>query len=214
MADSPADSPALLPRLAGAAITGLKLMAVGLAALAMAIAAMVTTAVGVAAKVLAEVLAQLAGLIREALPFLLGIVPVLARAGLVLGACAGIVVTYPHLWDAYAQDTGSVIVGGAIAAGLVLAPVAWAALSGKWASLLGAITGTWAVWLLAHLGAGARTFVVLAPLAVMTVSQIFDGRRGEHARGQYQTLADTGQTGLDDRNGIHDMERVAAPDGR
>ena len=174
------DSPALLPRLAHAAVTGVKLLAVGLAALGMAIVATVTTVVGVTAKVLAEVLAQLAALVREALPFLLSIVPVLARAGLVLGACASIVLAYPVLWDGYTQDTGSVIVGGAIAAGLVLAPVAWAALSGKWASLLGAITGTWAVWLLAHLGAGARTFVVLAPLAVVTVSQIFDGRKEEH----------------------------------
>ena len=210
----PADSPALLPRLAHSAVTGVKLVAVGLAALALAIVATVTTVVGVVTKVLAEVLAQIAGLIREALPFLLGIVPVLARAALILATGASMVAAVPFLWDGYAGDTGSVIVGGAIAAGLVLAPVAWAALSGKWASLLGAITGTWAVWLLAHLGAGARTFVVLAPLAVLTVSEIFNGRREEHARGQYQTLADTGQTGLDDRNGIHDMERVAAPDGR
>ena len=208
------DSPALLPRLAHVSVTGVKLLAVGLAALVMAIVATVTTVVGVTAKVLAEVLAQLAALVREALPFLLSIVPVLARAALILATGASMVLAYPFLWDGYAGDTGSVIVGGAIAAGLVLAPVAWAALSGKWASLLGAITGTWAVWLLAHLGAGARTFVVLAPLAVLTVSQIFDGRDGEHARGQYQTLADTGQVGLDDRNRIHDVERVAAPDGR
>ena len=173
------DSPALLPRLANAAMTGLRLLAVGLAALVMAIVATVTTIVGVVAKVLAEVLAQVAGLIREALPFLLGIVPVLARAGLVLATGASMVLAYPFLWTGYTQDTGSVIVGGVIAAGLVLAPLVWAALSGRWASLLGAITGTWAVWLLAHLGAGARTFAVLAPLAVVTVSQIFDGRKEE-----------------------------------
>ena len=208
------DSPALLPRLAGAAVAGLKLLAVGLAALVMAIVATATTVVGVVTKVLAEVLAQLAGLIREALPFLLSIVPVMARAGLVLATGASVVLAYPFLWDGYASDTGSVIVGGAIAAGLVLAPVAWAALSGRWASLLGAITGTWAVWLLAHLGAGARTFVVLAPLAVVTVSEIFNGRGEEHARGQYQDLADTGQTGLDDGDGLHDLERTSTADGR
>ena len=171
-----ADSPGLLRRLANAAVAGLRLLAVGLAALVMAIVATVTTIVGVVAKVTAEVLAQVAGLVREALPFLLSIVPVLARAGLVLATGASMVLAYPFLWTGYAGDTGSVIVGGAIAAGLVLAPLVWAALSGKWASLLGAITGTWAVWLLAHLGAGARTFVVLAPLAVVTVQGIFDGR--------------------------------------
>ena len=171
-----ADSPGLLRRLANAAVAGLRLLAVGLAALVMAIVATVTTIVGVVAKVTAEVLAQVAGLVREALPFLLSIVPVLARAGLVLATGASMVLAYPFLWTGYAGDTGSVIVGGAIAAGLVLAPVSWAALSGRWASLLGAITGTWAVWLLAHLGAGARTFVVLAPLAVVTVQGIFDGR--------------------------------------
>ena len=173
------DSPSLLPRLADAAMTGLKLLVVGLAALVMAIVAAVTMAVGVVAKVLAEVLAQLAGLIREALPFLLSLVPVLARGALVLATGASMVVAYPYLWDGYSGDTGSVVVGGMVAAGLVLAPVAWAALSGKWASLLGASTGTWAVWLLAHLGAGARTFVILAPLAVVTVKEIFDGRTGE-----------------------------------
>ena len=168
------ESPSLLSRLLPALVTGVKLLAVGLAALIMAIVATVTTIVGVVAKVTAEVLAQVAGLVREALPFLLSIVPVLARAGLVLATGASMVLAYPFLWTGYAGDTGSVIVGGAIAAGLVLAPLVWAALSGKWASLLGAITGTWAVWTLAHLGTGARTFVVLAPLAVVTVSQIFD----------------------------------------
>ena len=73
------DSPGLLSRLAGAAIAGLKLLAVGVAALAMAIVAVVTTAVGVAAKVTAEMLSQFAGLIREALPIILGLIPGLAR---------------------------------------------------------------------------------------------------------------------------------------
>ena len=208
------DSPALLPRLAHVSVTGVKLLAVGLAALALAIVATVTTVVGVTAKVLAEVLAQLAALVREALPFLLSIVPVLARAALILATGASMVLAYPFLWDGYAGDTGSVIVGGAIAAGLVLAPVAWAALSGKWASLLGAITGTWAVWLLAHLGAGARTFVVLAPLAVLTVSQIFDGRDGEHARGHNQTWTVDNQAGASGDNGFHDVGNVADFDGQ
>ena len=208
------DSPSLLFRLAHSAIAGLKLLALGLAALVVAIVAAVTTAIGVTAKVSAEVLAQIAGLIREALPFLLSIVPVLARAALILATGASVILAYPFLWDGYAGDTGSMIVGGAIAAGLVLAPVAWAALSGKWASLLGAITGTWAVWTLAHLGAGARTFVVLAPLAVVTVSEIFNGRGEEHARGQYEAVANAGQAGLDDGNGLHDMVGVATVDGR
>ena len=112
------DSPALLPRLAHAAVTGVKLLAVGLAALLMAIVATVTTVVGVVTKVLAEVLAQLAALVREALPFLLSIVPVLARAGLILATGASMVLAYPFLWTGYAGDTGSVIVGGAIAAGM------------------------------------------------------------------------------------------------
>ena len=173
------DSPGLLRRLAGAAVNGLRLLAVGLAALVLAIVAAAATAVGVAAKVVAEVLAQVAGLVREALPLLLSLVPVLARGALVLTTGASMVLAFPLLWDGYAGDTGSMVVGGAIAAGLVLAPVALAALSGKWAALLGAITGTWAVWGLAHLGAGARTFVILAPLAVVTVREIFDGRKEE-----------------------------------
>jgi hypothetical protein len=107
------DAPSLLRRLAGAAWGGLKLLVVSVAALALAVVAAVSTIVGVAAKVVAEVLAQVAGLMREALPFLLSIVPVLARAGLVLGACASMVAAFPYLWDSYAGDTGSVLVGGA-----------------------------------------------------------------------------------------------------
>ena len=207
------ESPALLSRLANSAVAGLKLLAVGIAALVMAIIAAVTTVVGVATKVVAEVLAQLAALVRDALPFLLSIVPVMARAGLVLATGASMVLAFPYLWDGYAGDTGSMVVGGAIAAGLVLAPVAWAALSGKWVSLLGAITGTWAVWLLVHLGAGARTFVVLAPLAVVAVIEIFDGREREHARGQHETLADAGQTGTDGCDRLHDVVGSSAADG-
>ena len=127
-------------------------------------------------------LGELARLVQAALPWLLGAIPWLTRGALVLATGASMVLAFPLLWDGYAGDTGSMVVGGAIAAGIVLAPVAWAALSGKWASLLGAITGTWAVWLLAHLGAGARTFVILAPLAVVTVREIFDGWKND-ARG-------------------------------
>lgn len=164
----------LLRRLADAAGAGLRLLAVGLAALALAVVAAVTTVIGAAARLVAAMLSELARLVQAALPWLLGAIPWLTRGALVLATGASMVAAYPYLWDGYAGDTGSVIVGGAIAAGLVLAPVAWAALSGKWAALLGAITGTWAVWGLAHLGAGARTFVILAPLAVVTVREIFD----------------------------------------
>jgi len=188
-------------------------LAVGAAALALAVVAAVAAVVGVAAKVMAEVLAQVAALVRDALPFLLSLVPVLARGALVLATGASMVAAFPFLWDGYAGDTGSVLVGGAIAAGLVLASVALAALSGKWASLLGAITGTWAVWLLAHLGAGARTFVILAPLAVVTVREIFDGREREHARRQYEAVADAHQAAFDECDGVHDLVGTSTPDG-
>ena len=204
----------LLRRLAGAAGAGLRLLAVGLAALALAVVAAVTTVVGAAARLVAAMLGELARLVQAALPWLLGAIPWLTRGALVLATGASMVLAFPLLWDGYAQDTGSVVVGGAIAAGLVLAPVAWAALSGKWASLLGAITGTWAVWLLVHLGAGARTFVVLAPLAVVAVSEIFDGKGWEqNARRQHQTLANVGQVAVDGGDGIHDLVGASAPDG-
>lgn len=206
------DQPSLLRRVAEGAWAGLRLLAMGLAALVMAIVAAVSTIVGVTAKVLAEVLAQVAGFARDALPFLLSLVPVLARGALVLATGASMVAAYPYLWDGYAGDTGSVIVGGAIAAGVVVAPIAWAALSGKWAFLLGAITGIWSVWLLAHLGAGARTFVILAPLSVVTVSDIFNGRKND-ARGQHETLENVGQAPADGGDGLHDLVGASAPDG-
>ena len=191
------------------------MLVTGIAALVMAIVAAVSTIVGVVAKVMAEVLAQVAGFVRDSLPFLLSLVPVMARGALVLATGASMVAAFPYLWEGYASDTGSVIVGGMVAAGLVLAPVAWAALSGKWAALLGAITGTWAVWLLAHLGAGARTFVILAPLAVVTVKEIFDGKKWEqNARGQHEVVADAHQAAFDGGDGLHDVERTSTVDGR
>ena len=209
------ESPPLLSRLLPALVNGVKMLVTGIAALVMAIVAAVSTIVGVTAKVLAEVLAQVAGFVRDALPFLLSLVPVLARGALVLATGASMVLAFPYLWDGYAGDTGSVIVGGAIAAGLVLAPVAWAALSGKWAAMIGAITGTWAVWGLAHLGAGARTFVILAPLAVVTVREIFDGKKWEqNARGQHEVVADAHQAVADGGDGLHDVVSIAAADGR
>ena len=204
----------LLRRLADAAGAGLRLLAVGLAALALAVVAAVTTVVGAAARLVAAMLGELARLVQAALPWLLGAIPWLTRGALVLATGASMVLAFPYLWDGYAGDTGSVIVGGAIAAGLVLAPVAWVALSGKWASLLGACTGTWAVWGLAHLGAGARTFVVLAPLAVVTVSDIFNGRKWEqNARGQHEVVADAHQAVADGGDGLHDLVGASAPDG-
>ena len=188
------------------------MLVTGIAALVMAIVAAVSTIVGVTAKVMAEVLAQVAGFVRDSLPFLLSLVPVMARGALVLATGASMVAAYPYLWDGYAGDTGSVIVGGAIAAGVVVAPIAWAALSGKWAFLLGAITGIWSVWLLAHLGAGARTFVILAPLSVVTVSDIFNGRKND-ARGQHETLENVGQAPADGGDGLHDLVGASAPDG-
>lgn len=170
------DSAHLLHRLAAAAGAGLSLLLVGLAALALAVVAAATMVIGAAARVAAALLGELAALAQQALPRVLSHVPVLARAALILATGASVVLAYPALWGGYANDTGSGFVGGLVAAGLVLAPTAWAALSGQWAGLLVAITGIWAVWLLASLGAGARTFVILAPLTILTVSQIF-GRK-------------------------------------
>ena len=206
------DQPSLLRRLAGAAVGGLRLLAVGLAALALAVVAAVTTVIGAAARLVAAMLGELARLVQAALPWLLGAIPWLTRGALVLATGASMVAAYPYLWDGYAGDTGSVIVGGAIAAGVVVAPIAWAALSGKWAFLLGAITGIWSVWLLAHLGAGARTFVILAPLSVVTVSDIFNGRKND-ARGQHETLENVGQAPADGGDGLHDLVGASAPDG-
>ena len=193
------DQPSLLRRLAGAAASGLRLLAVGLAALALAVVAAVTTVVGAAARLVAAMLGELARLVQAALPWLLGAIPWLTRGARVLATGASMVAAYPYLWDGYAGDTGSVIVGGAIAAGVVVAPIAWAALSGKWAFLLGAITGIWSVWL-------------LAPLSVVTVSDIFNGRKND-ARGQHETLENVGQAPADGGDGLHDLVGASAPDG-
>lgn len=206
------DSAHLLRRLAAAAGAGLSLLLVGLAALALAVVAAATMVIGAAARVAAALLGELAALAQQALPRVLSHVPVLARAALILATGASVVLAYPALWGGYANDTGSGFVGGLVAAGLVLAPTAWAALSGQWAGLLVAITGIWAVWLLASLGAGARVFLILAPLTILTVSQIFG--RNEHAGRRNENLANTGEARLDGRHRVHDMERAADPHGR
>ena len=176
------ESPALLSRLANSAVAGLKLLAVGIAALVMAIVAMVTTAVGVVAKVLAEVLAQLAALIREALPFLLSIVPVLARAGLVLAVMGAVVWSWPTLYLAYAADL-PLVLAGVMATMIVAAPIAYASVYREWSMLLASAPILFVcAWILAHAGPGVRVAVVVVPLGIMTASNIFKKEKTDEYR--------------------------------
>ena len=113
------ESPSLLSRLLPALVNGVKLLVTGIAALVMAIIAAVSTIVGVVAKVMAEVLAQVAGFVRDALPFsqhCAGTDPGCAGTG--DGCQHGCRLSVPN-GTVCANDTGSVIVGGVIAAGLV-----------------------------------------------------------------------------------------------
>ena len=209
------DSPALLPRLAHAAVTGVKLLAVGLAALVMAIIAAVTTVVGVAAKVTAEVLAQVAGLIREALPFLLSIVPVLARAGLILAVMGAVVWSWPTLYLAYAADL-PLVLAGVMATMIVAAPIAYASVYREWSMLLASAPIIFVcAWILAHAGPGVRVAMVIVPLGIMTASNIFKKeKRNEHRQERWDQPArvgDAGWPGSGDR--IPDLELPANDDG-
>lgn len=209
------DSPALLPRLANAAVTGVKLLAVGLAALVMAIVATVTTIVGVVAKVTAEVLAQVAGLVREALPFLLSIVPVLARAGLVLMVMGSVVWSWPTLYLAYAADL-PLVLAGVMATMIVAVPIAYASVYREWSMLLASAPIIFVcAWILAHAGPGVRVAVVIVPLGIMTASNIFKKeKRNEHRQERWDQpvrVGNAGRPGFGD--GLSDVELPANDDG-
>ena len=209
------NSPALLPRLATAATAGLKLLAVGIAALGLALVATVTTVVGVVTKVLAEVLAQLAGLIREALPFLLSIVPVLARSGLVLAVMSAVVWSWPVLYLAYAADL-PLVLAGVMATMIVAAPIAYASVYKEWSMLLAATPIIFiCAWILAHAGPGVRVAVVILPLGIMTASNIFKKeKRNEHRQERGDQPAGGGDarwSGSSDR--LSNMEFSANDDG-
>ena len=85
------DQPSLLRRLAGAAVGGLRLLAVGLAALALAIVAACDDGDWAAARLVAAMLGELARLVQAALPWLLGAIPLADRGALVLATGASMV---------------------------------------------------------------------------------------------------------------------------
>ncbi len=208
------DSPALLPRLANAAVTGVKLLAVGLAALVMAIVATVTTIVGVVAKVLAEVLAQLAALIREALPFLLGLVPVLARAGLVLAVMGSVVWSWPTLYLAYAADL-PLVLAGVMATMIVAAPIGYAILRQEWAILLASAPIIFVcAWGLVRAGPGVRVAVIIVPLVLFAASSIFERKAKDDGQERWDQFSRWDSPG-DSRPGdwLHDVELPADDDG-
>ena len=103
------DQPSLLRRLAGAAVGGLRLLAVGLAALALAIVAAAATVIGAAARLVAAMLGELARLVQAALPWLLGLAPWLARAAVAGAACYAVVVTWPGVFLAYRADVPALL---------------------------------------------------------------------------------------------------------
>jgi len=209
------DGAGVIARVGAAAISGIKLLAVGLAALAMAIVATVTTIVGVVAKVLAEVLAQLAALVREALPALLGIVPVLARAGLVLAVMGAVVWSWPTLYLAYAADL-PLVLAGVMATMIVAAPIAYASVYREWSMLLASAPIIFvSAWILAHAGPGGRVAVVIVPLGIMTASNIFKKeKRNEHRQERWDQpvrVGNAGRPGFGD--GLSDVELPANDDG-
>ena len=90
------------------------------------------------------------------------------------------VAAYPYLWDGYAGDMGAGLLAVRLRRGLLLAPVAWAALSGKWAACL--------VPLLAHgrcgsgtSGGGCQNVRDSCALAVVTVRDFRRKERGSMA---------------------------------
>ena len=212
--------PPLLRRLVGAAVRGLRLLAVGVAALALAVVAAVTTVIGAAARVVAAMLGELARLVQAALPWLLGLAPWLARAAVAAATCYAVVVTWPGVFLAYRADMPD-LPAGALASVVVVCPIALAVIARRWGALLGAI----AVMLIVGHGlvvAGPliRAFAIVIVMAVMVMTPIFSRReepedelRGDHEERRDEPAEEPAAGDSGARDGVHDVEFSADDDG-
>lgn len=214
------DQPSLLRRLAGAAASGLRLLAVGLAALALAVVAAVTAVIGAAARLVAAMLGELAQLAQAALPWLLGLAPWLTRAAIAGAACYAVVVIWPGVFLAYCADMPA-LPAGALASVVVVCPIALAVIARRWGALLGAI----AVMLVVGHGlvvAGPllRAFAIVIVMAAMAMTPIFSQRgesedelRGDHPQRRDEPAEEPAAGDSGARDGVHDVELPADDDG-
>ena len=214
------DQPSLLRRLAGAAVGGLRLLAVGVAALALAVVAAVAAVIGAAARLLAAMIGELARLTQAALPWLLGLAPWLARAAVAGAACYAVVVTWPGVFLAYRADMPA-LPAGALASVVVVCPIALAVIARRWGALLGAIAVMFIVGRgLIVAGPLWRAFAIVIVMAVMAMTSVFsqkgeseDELRGDYPQRREQPAEESaaGDSGVGD--GVYDMEFSADDDG-
>ena len=214
------DGAGVIARVGAAAISGIKLLAVGLAALAMAIVAAAAAMIGAAARVVAAMLGELARLVQAALPWLLGAIPWLTRGAIAGAVCYAVVVTWPGVFLAYRADMPA-LPAGALASVVVVCPIALAVIARRWGALLGAIAVMFIVGRgLIVAGPLWRAFAIVIVMAVMAMTSVFSqkGESEDELRGDYPQRRDqpaeesaAGDSGVGD--GVYDMEFSADDDG-
>lgn len=204
----------LFDKLIAGFIWAVTMLFTGTIAMIVASVTLVMAIVGVASKVLAEVLTYLAELLREAFPFLLSLAPQLLRAGIVLAVMGAVVYGWPLLYLVYAIDLPFVL-AGVMATMIVAAPIGYAVLRQEWAILLASAPIIFVcAWILARAGPGVRVAVIIVPLVLFAASSIFERKAkndGQERWDQFSGGYSPSGAGLGDW--VHDVELPANDDG-
>lgn len=201
----------LFDKLVAGFIWAVTALFVGVIAVTVASVTLVMAIIGVASKVMAEVLTYLAELLREALPFLLSLAPQLLRAGIVLAVMGAVVYGWPLLYLVYAIDL-PIPLAGVMATMIVAVPIGYAVLRQEWAILLASAPIIFVcAWVLARAGPGVRVAVVIVPLVLMAASSIFERKAKDDGQERWDQPGGWDSPG-DSRSsdGVHDV--VFSPD--
>lgn len=201
--------PPLLRRLVGAAVRGLRLLAVGVAALALAVVAAVAAVIGAAARLLAAMIGELARLTQAALPWLLGLAPWLLRAAVVTAGVLVVVDAWPAIFIGFGGDLPAAIPATVFAVGPLLASLQVR----SWGALIAAII-TAAVFgrLVPLAGPLGQVLLVITGIALTVLPALMgdeDERHAEDGVGR-QTPAD--QPVEDQPVGLHGLSDLSLSD--
>jgi len=168
-------------------------LAVGAAALALAVVAAVAAVIGAAARLVAVMLGELARLVQAALPWLLGLAPWLLRAAVVTAGVLVVVDAWPAIFIGFGGDLPAAIPATVFAVGPLLASLQVR----SWGALIAAIAAA-AVFgrLIPLVGPLGQVMLVIAGIT-LTVLPVLMGEEEEEENERYDSDGAGRQTPAD-----------------
>jgi len=184
-------------------------LAVGAAALALAVVAAVSAVIGAAARLVAVMLGELARLVQAALPWLLGLAPWLLRAAVVTAGVLVVVDAWPAIFIGFGGDLPAAIPATVFAVGPLLASLQVR----SWGALIAAIAAV-AVFgrLIPLVGPLGQVMLVITGITLTLLPTLIgeqDERHDSDGAGR-QTPAD--QPVEDQPVGLHGLSDVSLSD--